>query len=95
MLFPSIFLKLTGHVRQGFMARFGGLINTDIIVIDEMEEACARDFLEGRKVLPEDIGITVLKEVMRDLARKGELHFYSKVCGRYGFLRGLLMKWGS
>lgn len=82
--------ELADHIRQEFMAGFGGLINADVIVIDELEVSCAGEFLGERRVLSEDVAVVVLKEVMEELAQKGKLHFYDKVYGRYGFLRGLI-----
>lgn len=82
--------ELAEYIRQEFMTGFGGLINTDVIVIDELEQNCAREFLGTRRILPEDIGIMVLKEVMRNLDLEGKLHFYRKVYARYGLLQGLL-----
>lgn len=82
--------ELAEYIRKEFMARFNGIINTDVIVIDELEQKCAVEFLGGRRILSEDMGLMILKEVMGGLEREGKLRFYGKVYDRYGFLKSLL-----
>lgn len=71
-------------VRYKLLEKLGGIINSQIIMFDELEKALTEGEINNSNVIFEDVEKLMLKKVCESLEDK--LKYFNKICTKNGFI---------
>ena len=71
-------------VRHKLLEKLGGIINSKIIMFDELEMALTEEFINSSSIIFEDVEKLILQRVCESLEDK--LMYFNRICTKTGFV---------